>query len=274
MHAGCEYQTKRQYDLDRHQKTHLSSGPGEKFDCPGRGCGRTGEHGFDRKDHLREHLRKVHAKDTPKPSRRRRDPPGDTGRYNANLEAPIKLKAQGEKYNVYFPGEPIEPAEDISRHQKPLELPEAIMDLGDTGMPRSSMRQEKRISDHTHPVVLPENMTKVKDAAQMNTSGSLVEAVDDQFSRPTHDAHTSTKPVHMAPQYDAYVMTLLSLRIELRIWLGRRAPSPTIHISTSGGSLLEDGKQRIRWTCVSLLILPILAGLRLTCLTALRPPLI
>ena len=36
-----------------------------KFDCPGKGCGRTGEHGFFRKDHLREHLKKVHAKEIP-----------------------------------------------------------------------------------------------------------------------------------------------------------------------------------------------------------------
>ena len=66
LHQNCEYQTKRQYDLDRHQKTHFPSQPGEKYDCPGRGCGRTGEHGFDRKDHLREHLRKVHAKELTK----------------------------------------------------------------------------------------------------------------------------------------------------------------------------------------------------------------
>ena len=72
LHDHCEYQTKRQYDLDRHQKTHFPSQPGEKFDCPGRGCGRTGEHGFDRKDHLREHLRKVHAKDIPKQGRSRK----------------------------------------------------------------------------------------------------------------------------------------------------------------------------------------------------------
>ena len=70
LQPGCLYQTKRQYDLDRHQKTHFPSNPGEKFDCTGRGCGRTGEYGFDRKDHLREHLRKVHGNDIPKKTRR------------------------------------------------------------------------------------------------------------------------------------------------------------------------------------------------------------
>ena len=69
LYEGCEYQTKRQYDLDRHLGTHFPSVPSEKFDCPGRGCGRHGEYGFDRKDNLREHLKKVHAKDLPKSSR-------------------------------------------------------------------------------------------------------------------------------------------------------------------------------------------------------------
>ena len=158
---------------------------------------------------------------------------------------------------TYLPGEPIETAKDISRYQESLQLLEAFTDLG---MRRSLIRPEERISDDTHPVGLPEFMTKIKDAAQMNTSGSLVEAVDDQPPHLPHDAQANTKPVRIAPQYDAYVMTLLSLRIELRVWLGRRAPSPTIHISTNGERPIEDGKQRIRWTCVSLLNLPILAG--------------
>ena len=60
----CEYKTKRQYDLNRHQKMHNSSA--EKFGCWGRNCHRVGENGFDRKDHLTEHLRKVHMKEIPK----------------------------------------------------------------------------------------------------------------------------------------------------------------------------------------------------------------
>ena len=66
LHDGCNYTTKRQFDLNRHLQTHLSPET-ERYDCPGRGCGRTGEHGFARKDHLTEHLRKVHAK-SPKAS--------------------------------------------------------------------------------------------------------------------------------------------------------------------------------------------------------------
>ncbi len=171
-----------------------------------------------------------------------------------------------------FPGEPIEPAEDVSRHAKPVVLPNAIVDLDDPSMPISLMNAENIISGHVNSVELLENITKVEDAAQMNTLGNLVEALDDQPSHLAHDAQVNSKPVRMAPQYDAYVITLLSLRLELRIWVGRRAPSPTLYISTSGETLLEDGKQRIRWTCVSLLNLPTLADWRLTCLIALRPP--
>ena len=71
LHEGCEYQTKRQYDYDRHQKTHYPSQPSEKFDCTIRGCDRTGERAFSRKDNLKEHLRTVHAKVIPKQGRRR-----------------------------------------------------------------------------------------------------------------------------------------------------------------------------------------------------------
>ena len=67
LYEGCDYLTKRQYDVERHQRHHQQHhDPPEKFDCLGRGCGRTGDYGFDRKDHLREHMRKVHAKDMPK----------------------------------------------------------------------------------------------------------------------------------------------------------------------------------------------------------------
>ena len=66
LHKDCEYETKRPYDLDRHTASKHPSALSEKFDCPGRGCGKTGEFGFNRKDHLTEHLRKVHAKDIPK----------------------------------------------------------------------------------------------------------------------------------------------------------------------------------------------------------------
>ena len=71
LHGDCEYQTSRQYDLDRHLEYHCPSNPPEKFDCTIRGCDRTGEHAFSRKDHLKEHLRTVHAKDIPKQGRRR-----------------------------------------------------------------------------------------------------------------------------------------------------------------------------------------------------------
>ena len=189
----------------------------------------------------------------------------------SNLK-PVNVTIAEDGAKAYFPGGPIEPVEDTSRHQKPLEHPEAIVGLCNTDMPRSSVSPEERIGANNYPVGLRENMTKVKDAAQMNTSGNLVETMDDQYHHPRYGAQANTKPLRMTPQYNAYVMTLLSSRIEVRVWLGRRAPSPTIHVSTSRETLLEDGKQRIRWTCVSLLKLPALAGWRLTLLTALRRP--
>ena len=172
---------------------------------------------------------------------------------------------------TYLSGGLIEPTKDLSSDQMSVEFPEAVMNLGDTST-RDLLSPEERISSHIHPVGLQENITNIKDTDQMKTLGSSLEAVDDQSSHLPPNPQANTKPLRLAPQYDAYVMTLLSLRIELRVWLGRRASSPTIHISTNGETLLEDGNQRIRWTCVSLLNLPILAGLRLTCLTALRAP--
>ncbi len=170
--------------------------------------------------------------------------------------------------------EPIEREEDIGRYQKAVELSKAITDLDDPSMRRNLANEEKRISGHVHRVKLPENVIMVKDPVQMNTLGNLVEAGDNQSPHLAHDTQANTKPVRMAPQYDTYAMTLLSLRIELRMWLERGARSFAIHISTNGEKLLEFGKQRIRWTCVSFLNWQILAGWRLTCLTALRPPFI
>lgn len=67
-HKNCQYQTKRQHDLKRHQKATHFSHLG-RFDCPERGCGRVGKYGFNRKDHLREHLTMLHAKKLPKSNR-------------------------------------------------------------------------------------------------------------------------------------------------------------------------------------------------------------
>ena len=64
LYIGCSYQTKRQHDLERHQLAH--DPPPSKFDCLERGCDRTGYNGFDRGDHFKEHMRKVHARDISK----------------------------------------------------------------------------------------------------------------------------------------------------------------------------------------------------------------
>ena len=159
----------------------------------------------------------------------------------------------------YFLGEPIELVEDFSRHQKPVEPPKIVMQSDEPSIMSHLIDSEKRIGGQARPVNPTENTIMVEDAAQMNTLENQVEAVDDRSSHMALDMHTGTKFLHIAPQYDAYMMTLLSLRIELRIWHGRHAPSPTIYVSTGGEELLERGMQRIRWTCVSLPDLPIFA---------------
>ena len=56
----------------------------------------------------------------------------------------------------------------VRRHQKPVELPKAIMDLEDPSMPRILTNQEEMISDHVRPVDLPENISMAKDATTPN----------------------------------------------------------------------------------------------------------
>ena len=98
----------------------------DKIDCTGRGCGRTGEYGFDRKDHLREHLRNVHAKDLPKQGRRIErglERLENIGGYNANSKAPSELKTPFENNNE-VPTPPTEPGKHSSRTLKPVGLPD------------------------------------------------------------------------------------------------------------------------------------------------------
>jgi len=59
LEARCGGIFTRKADLERHIKTiHYPSPP--QFDCPKKGCSRTGEDGFTREDHLKEHLRNYH----------------------------------------------------------------------------------------------------------------------------------------------------------------------------------------------------------------------
>ena len=47
-------------------KSHDPTPAEQLIDCPDKDCGRIGVHGFDRKDHLREHLRMHHLQDISK----------------------------------------------------------------------------------------------------------------------------------------------------------------------------------------------------------------
>ena len=63
LYPGCSYASKRQYDLHRHMKIHFPPPVNEMFDCPARGCIRTGANGSKRKDWMNEHLSAVHMID-------------------------------------------------------------------------------------------------------------------------------------------------------------------------------------------------------------------
>lgn len=61
---NCEGVFTRAADLDRHYTTvHRQGG---LIDCRHVWCGRTGDRGFSRRDHYREHLREVHREDIPR----------------------------------------------------------------------------------------------------------------------------------------------------------------------------------------------------------------
>ena len=70
LEPGCHYMTKRSYDLKRHVNAkHKSNGELAKesrmYDCPYERCTSKGLHGFKRKDHLRDHVRRCHMHELP-----------------------------------------------------------------------------------------------------------------------------------------------------------------------------------------------------------------
>ena len=69
LHPSCDHVSARSSDLQRHMQKHNLNPPEEKYGCPIRGCGRVGIHGFNRKDHLTEHLRNFHIQDMPQKER-------------------------------------------------------------------------------------------------------------------------------------------------------------------------------------------------------------
>ncbi|KUJ15337.1 uncharacterized protein LY89DRAFT_735459 [Mollisia scopiformis] len=55
---GCTRHYKRKHELKRHQKDHAET---KAYQCRVPFCNRSGENGFARSDHLRQHMRKVHG---------------------------------------------------------------------------------------------------------------------------------------------------------------------------------------------------------------------
>ncbi|KAH8590792.1 hypothetical protein B0O99DRAFT_301256 [Bisporella sp. PMI_857] len=59
---GCTKHYKRKHELNRHQKDHSGA---RLHPCNVSGCNRSGHSGFVRRDHLRQHMRKVHGTTLP-----------------------------------------------------------------------------------------------------------------------------------------------------------------------------------------------------------------
>lgn len=55
---GCHRSYKRVHEMRRHKRVHSSTKP---HACTFTNCRRSGQNGFSRKDHLRQHLRQVHG---------------------------------------------------------------------------------------------------------------------------------------------------------------------------------------------------------------------
>ena len=84
-----------------------------------------------------------------------------------------------------------------------------------------------------------------------HTNNQLLDDLEPSFNQHP-DWPANSEPIHRAVPCEAFVMRIWSLRIELRIWAGRRGPSFTCYISTKGEAPLEDGKRRIRVVAVQL----------------------
>ena len=67
--AECKFEFSRLTDLKRHIRI-VHNPESQRMDCPYGWCGRVGEHGFTRRDHMNEHISEVHKGNTPKAGRR------------------------------------------------------------------------------------------------------------------------------------------------------------------------------------------------------------
>ena len=70
LYPHCNYVTNRPYDLKRHSKQKHQTNKdlaeaGKLYDCPDTRCKARGENGFKRKDHLRDHFRRLHRHELP-----------------------------------------------------------------------------------------------------------------------------------------------------------------------------------------------------------------
>ena len=115
-HPGCDTPCTRRSDLRRHMKYHR---PNTKHDCPygakvGSFCKRVGENGFIRKDHLLEHLRRVHDVDVPESSRGMRASLND----NQLSKGEIEQHSEKDATNISALATVVEQQQDEERQPK------------------------------------------------------------------------------------------------------------------------------------------------------------
>ena len=210
MIIGCspQVQFKRLADLERHQNTvHFT-----KFiDCPHGRCGRTGKHGFTRKDHLRDHVSEVHMKDIAKQSkapgtRWDRSKPTEYGsKRNAISERTscvqnsVKTQVTDDRSHVAGASEPLDNnttfvpkrttrrLSDLPRKLNPSSAKETLVNTAQQGQDRdhkeisavhpnledSKLRNARLNKDSEETVV--KNIAKISDSPPSLKSSSSIE---------------------------------------------------------------------------------------------------
>ena len=245
----------RQSDLDRHQKTHSPSHrPGRKYDCTGKGCGRTGQYGFSRKDHLREHLKQVHAKDTPKltsRSGRGRGRLEDIASHNTDSKTPVELKAQDED-NIEVPKPVGLLKSPLPTHRKSLGYVQVASDPKNT-QGRSKSQSVKLGYEHSG---LSTNKTERRPSTIFaDTERSIMEergiqdTVDPRkiMLEPDNEARASI----LDPSVHTMPLTLIDTNDRL---LNRQSDDASEHLQDGDDVSLVDGPLCFHRACVCCVI--------------------
>ena len=120
---------------------------------------------------------------------------------------------------------------------------------------KSARLREKGESPRNLPVLEPNetggSRLQVKHNRDCQRSDTLDQtSVQLRFS-PSTQSQTVSDERSLVTSYKSYVMRIWNLRIELRIWSSPESLPHVIFFSFRGEPPLEEGKQRVRWRCVS-----------------------